>query len=88
MPETQKSILRLDLATGLESCFETKNKKYQFPTLASVSNQQRGDIGEAQNYQKEQRSLRANTCVVANQSRVGIDFIKRHRSGFELLANS
>ncbi len=48
-------------------------------TLAPVRNQQRWDVGEAQNNKQKQGGFRANTRFVPNQSRMRINFIESHR---------
>lgn len=48
-------------------------------TLAPVSNQQRWDVGKAQNNDQEQSGFRANTRFVPKQSRMGVDFIESHK---------
>lgn len=48
-------------------------------TLAPVSNQQRWDVGKAQNNDQKQSGFRANTRFVPKQSRMGVDFIESHK---------
>lgn len=48
-------------------------------TLAPVSNQQRRDVGEAQNHNQEQRGFRAHARFVPNQSRVRVHLIESHK---------